>query len=107
MSESNLVDDYRSNLYAKMAEYQIPDYMQTGLAAYIMDGSPVGHFLTAVLENNLAAAVHRGDEINQERLHLYIKFLHNHAPNGCWGREGVMQYWRERGGMRAAILAMK
>lgn len=86
-------------LFEKMNEYEIPDYMQNGLVEYIMLGRPTGHFLAAVLENKLKEAVNRADDLNQARLVNYVKFLHNHAPNGCYGYEGVMSYWRERGGL--------
>lgn len=107
MAEFTTIEDYEKNLYEKMEEYRIPDYMQNGVANYIMYGRPVGHFLTHLFENRLREAVNAADNINQERLHLYVKFLYNHAPSGCWGRDNVIKYWRERGGMRAVILAMK
>lgn len=86
-------------LFEKMNEYDIPDYMQNSLVEYIMTGRPVGHFLSAVLENQLKEAVNRADDLNQSKLVNYMKFLWNHAPNGCYGYEGVMKYWRERGGL--------
>lgn len=88
-----------NHLLEKMAEYEIPDYMQHSLVEYIMTGRPVGGFLSAVLENDLIAAVNRADEKNAKALVNYIKFLWNHAPNGCFGYTGVTEYWRERGGL--------
>ena len=43
----------------------------------------VGHFLAAVLKNNLFEAVNRADDTNVKALKLYVIFLHNVAP-GTW-----------------------
>lgn len=96
-------NEHRQYLFTKAAECGIPDYMQTGLVEYIMTARPVGHFLTAVFENNLYQAVNRGDERNREHLADYIFFLHNHAPHACWGEPNVGATWRERGGLRKLL----
>lgn len=101
--ESTIIRDRRQYLLSNMKEYHIPVYMHLGLLNYIIDGIPVGSFLTAVLENNLLKAVRNGDDANQRALHSYVNFLYNHAPNGCFGKEGVMQHWKERGGLRGII----
>ena len=83
----------------RAAEYGIPQYMIGSLVQYILIGRPVGSFLTAVLNNDLRAAVDRGDETNQPIIHKYIKYLHNHAPMGCWGSFDSTQQWISRGGL--------
>jgi hypothetical protein len=63
----------------------IPDSMIGGLRRWIENGTEPGHFLTAVLLNDLRGAVERADDTNIHRLADYVKFLHNYAPSGCWG----------------------
>lgn len=55
------------------------------LNAYIIHGHPVGHFLTAVLENNLRDAVKRADSEALRNLPAYVGYLHNVADSRCWG----------------------
>ena len=41
---------------------------------------PVGHFLTAVLENDFIEACCRADSTNKMLLPMYALFLYNHVP---------------------------
>ena len=43
-------------------------------------GSPIGDFLSAVADNNLAEAVVRADDVNRKALYLYVLFLANELP---------------------------
>lgn len=85
----------------------IPDYMQEGLIQHILVGRPTGHFLTAVLSNDLKEAVSRADEVNRWALSNYVIFLYSHAPIGCWGSPTNVKYWRENRGFRGILDAAK
>jgi hypothetical protein len=74
----------------------VPEHMREKLTSYIDDGVPVGHFLTAVLENDLLEAVGRADSGNMLNLPAYVSFLYNHAPSGCWGSKERVQDWLRR-----------
>ena len=50
----------------------IPEHMMASLKAYIMEGRPVGHFLTAVLSNNLFEAFSRADDENASVMRDYV-----------------------------------
>jgi hypothetical protein len=89
----------REHLIEHAYRLGIPDYMHDGLVEFILNGRPVGNFLTAVLSNNLKEACGRADETNLQILPNYVKFLYNHAPIGCWGDEERMESWMERGGL--------
>lgn len=91
-------------LMERMRDCGLPEHMHEGLLAYILVGRPVGHFLTAVLSNDLAEAVNRGDEKNQAALPNYIKFL-NYAPIGCWHSEAHVEQWMTQGGARGLTQA--
>jgi hypothetical protein len=70
-----------------------------GLRRYIEDGIPPGHFLQAVLINDLREAIGRGDDTNRKNLANYIIFLYNYAPTDSWG--GIEEYtkWVKMGGL--------
>ena len=77
--------------------FTIPAYMLAKLKAYIEHGEAVGHFLTAVLENNLKEAVGRADSENLVVLPAYVGYLYNEAPMTCWGSpEKVAAHYAER-----------
>lgn len=78
----------------KARELGIPAPCAEGLTAHVYDGRPVGHFLTAVLENNLKEACSRADLDNRRCLYEYVFLLYNYAPAGCWGAPGKARDWR-------------
>lgn len=73
--------------------FEIPDYMMDGLDNYINHKIPPGHFLTAVLCNDLWEAVSRADDENVKNLPAYIGYLYNEAPSGCWGSFEKFEAW--------------
>ena len=79
----------------KMSEYGIPDRMQGGLIRYFNQRIPPGHFLTAVLENNLVEAVNRADDENVHCLKAYVMWLYNVPPGRPtgWGSQKAVTEW--------------
>lgn len=71
----------------------LPLSLHDGLVRYIEKGILPGHFLTAVLENNLLNAVQRADAGNRARLADIVKFLFNYVPNGAWGSPSAVERW--------------
>lgn len=71
----------------------IPPIMLDALNGYIEHGYQVGHFLRAVLENDLKGAVDRADDVNIKVLPAYVVYLYNEAPAGCWGSKERVQNW--------------
>jgi len=71
----------------------IPAIQLEALQRYIRDGTPPGNFLTAVLRNDLKEAVARADATNQPLLALYVQWLYNRAPFGCWGTPEQVERW--------------
>jgi hypothetical protein len=67
--------------------------LKDALDSYINDRTPVGHFLTAVITNNLKEACGRADIPNRDLLWLYVQYLFNKAPGGCWGSVEAMNRW--------------
>lgn len=72
---------------------RLPEYMQDGLRAYVESHRPAGHFLTAVLSNDLRGAVARADAANTAALADYVVWLDNYAPAACWGSRDAVFAW--------------
>lgn len=71
----------------------IPLHMMESLKRYIEQRIQPGHFLTAVLENNLKEAVGRADDVNIRLLPEYIAYPYNEAPGLCWGSPERVRTW--------------
>lgn len=80
---------------AKMSEYGIPERMQGGLIRYYNNRIQPGHFLTAVLENDLVEAVNRADHENVHLLKSYVMWLYNVPPGRPtgWGSPEAVADW--------------
>lgn len=75
----------------------LPEHCRQGLLDYLRFGVPPGHFLLAVLANDLAEACARADDVNQRALYDYVYVLYNDAPGTSWGSPAKVQEWIERG----------
>ena len=82
-----------------MAKHGLPDWTHDELLAYIARGQLTGSFLTAVLSNDLREAVHRCCPEDYNILAMFIVFLYNHAPAGCWGSPEAVETWRAHHGL--------
>jgi hypothetical protein len=76
--------------------YSIPGYMREGLRNYIENHQPPGHFLRAILENDLREACIRADDTNRHLLWNYVNFLYNEAPVACWGSPQIVKEWLQQ-----------
>lgn len=75
----------------------VPEHGRNGLLLYLRFGVPPGHFLRAVLENDLAEACGRADVTNQRALYDYVFLLYNDAPSACWGSPSKVTEWIRQG----------
>jgi hypothetical protein len=101
-----MADISREELAKRAVEMDIPVHMINSLVEYIMVGRPVGHFLTAVLSNDLKEACNRADEENQKRLYEYVAFLYNYTPTTCWGSPDKVITWMSIGGLLGLTKAL-
>ena len=69
-----------------------------GLERYIENHIPPGHFLTAVLQNDLRAACARGDDNALRCLVALVRWLYQEAPQACWGSPRHVAEWLFRKG---------
>jgi hypothetical protein len=85
-----------------MGHNGIPEYMHQGLLDYVRHGLAPGHFLWAVLSNDLMEAFGRADPNNRDAMQSYVMFLYNIMPGGSHGSdEKVMRWVRSHEAMRA------
>lgn len=82
-----------AQLATALVECGVPEHDHWGLIHYILDGIPPGHFMTAVLSNDLKEACSRADEENQSKLWNIVYFLYNNAPIACWGSSTAVNAW--------------
>lgn len=80
---------------------RLPEHCRQGLLDYLRYGVPPGHFLTAVLSNDLTEACSRADEPNRRALYDYVYVLYNDAPCEAWGSPDKVRAWIDRGIERA------
>jgi hypothetical protein len=77
--------------------FNLPDHLQGGISRYLREGIAPGHFLTAVITNNLVEAVSRADPTSLRALPDIVKFFYNYTPSGCWGTQEKMVAWMKGG----------
>lgn len=84
----------REHGYKQTANWDlIPEHMRGGLQRYLTHGIPPGHFLGAVLKNDLAEACRRADLENLPILYRYVEFLYNYVPSSAWGSHDNYHKW--------------
>jgi hypothetical protein len=71
----------------------VPEGTWEALRRYLTRGVPPGHFLRAVLSNNLVGAIARGDAKNLEGLVVLIRYLVHHVPAQAWGSPETVSAW--------------
>ncbi len=80
-----------------MDDYEkLPKSLQGGMQRYIEDGILPGHFLTAVLENNLFSAVMRADVNNLKELPNIVRWMHWEIPSAAHGSEVTVKAWIDK-----------
>lgn len=77
----------------------IPEHLWDGVRGYILFGLENGSFLTAVFANDLLNAATSADQVALDRLPDLMRFMHNYAPEVCWGAKSVRDSWRRMGGV--------
>lgn len=85
-----------SRYQQRMAECEVPMHLREGLLRYLLHHIQPGHFLVAVLENDLLEAVNRADVESMRGLVPLVRFLYMHAPRNVWGSAERVTMWLGR-----------
>lgn len=83
----------RASWEAAMTRRGVPAHLRGGIARYLVDRHPFGHFLTAVFENNLMEAMGRADNESRAGLFNLCQFIYNDAPSPCHGSREKVAKW--------------
>lgn len=73
----------------------VPIHNVPGIQRYFCEHIAPGSFLTAVICNDLKAAVMTADETNRHHLYDLIQLFHQHAPSESWGSYEKFNSWLE------------
>ena len=75
--------------YSKIPVSRMTDAMRS----YMEHGLQPGHFLTALLSNDLMECCRRADEDNGAALFRWCSWLYNEAPIGSFGSPEAVRLW--------------
>ena len=78
---------------ANLRYERLPPGLRGGMQRYIKQGIPPGHFLTAVLTNDLRGACERADDVTRHLLWEIVNWLYNYAPAPSWGSPEKVSAW--------------
>lgn len=92
-------DPERVRLMLAANECGVLPNLVDALVDYALQGYVPGAFLTALLENDLAAAVQYADHFSVRNFRELVVFLYTYAPGACWGSRAAVEQWRLRGGL--------
>lgn len=71
----------------------MPAHIKSGIDGYVDHGHSVGHFLVAVLSDDLFEAVFQADEESLLALRNICLYVFNFTPALCWGSEQKVANW--------------
>lgn len=77
----------------------LPERFHGGVVRWVLFGITGGHFLSAVVNNDLFQATGRADLDALDSLPAICRFFYNYAPSGCYGSLSKAQAWEEKGGI--------
>lgn len=77
----------------------LPERIRGAVERFIEIGILPGHFLRAVISNDLRDSFAKADSTNIARLFDIVSFFHNEAPGNCWGSQEKMIAWKDAGGL--------
>lgn len=72
----------------------IPDHLLAGLDRYVKYGIQPGHFLTAMLSNDLMGTYGRADSTSKRYLEPILSYMYNYMPATCFGSIEAVNSWR-------------
>ncbi len=78
-----------------MGYEQINPRIIASIRRYADEHCPTGHFVGAVLSNNLVGACARADNDNIRVIPEIVKYVYNEIPGSCWGSPEKVKAWLE------------
>jgi len=82
----------------------IPEAIKKAIDLHAKEGRPCGHFVTAVLENDLRTALNRADEESLASLVEIVQYCYWNIPGHSWGSKEKVSAWIEaKGNLEKAL----
>jgi len=106
MTEQTDIAQHADRLRQNLAKCEVPEHCREGFVGYVIEGAPIGSFLTAIFENNLVDAACGADDVNLRSLRAYAMALYYYCPSrgsGCWGSQEDVRGWQALGGLRGLL----
>lgn len=69
----------------------VRDDVKQALIEYAIRGTPLGSFLTAVVENNLFVALNAADSYNRASIFQICQYIYSDLPAACWGSPEIVK----------------
>lgn len=79
--------------------YIVPEHCRHSILIWVMEGRLGGHFLEAMLSNDLMKTFQYADGPNSRAMDSWTKYLYNYTPSGCWGSTEKVTEWANKGGI--------
>lgn len=73
--------------------YDIPRRTLDSLRSYADNKRQTGHFLHAVLTNDLFETTARADVDSRAALFDICMYIYNEMPSSCWGSKEIVEKW--------------
>lgn len=83
--------NYEERLAATVA--RMPFRTKETIDNYVTKRWKPGHFVGAVLANDLKGAVAAADRDNQAALIEIVRYVYNYLPHTCWGSYEIVNAW--------------
>lgn len=82
-------------LLADAERFRLPEHLHQPIVRYILHRLRPGHFLSAVLANDLMGAVGRAGDGEADQLGRLVQFFYNceAVPGNCWGSPEAVRQW--------------
>lgn len=74
----------------------LPESLREGARRWIEHGVVPGHFLCAVIKNDLRESFARADDANLLQMQDIVRWWYNEAPGSCWGSAERFDAWRKK-----------
>ncbi len=69
--------------------------LKRSIDLYVKEGVPLGHFLEAVVTNNLKETFGRADIESRSHVFDLVCYLYNDCPAACWGSRQNYYDWMQ------------
>lgn len=86
-----MIQDY--TVEQLVVKYAVPERIVRGIKGYVEDHRPVGHFIQAIICNDLAEAINRADDEVVTCLQGIVRLFYNQVPSNAWRSKKNYEKW--------------